>query len=148
MADTETTTSGKKGGKQTVRGYWVKLLNAHPAWLTGRSNEKLFEQYLKDHPGEKEVPQKAKQGLSTVKSIMRKERKTRKKGRTAGAAHDSAPATTAPRKTRSTPALEQLEERLDDVLALAKSLDNEKLDRVIHNLRTARNAVVVLLSEA
>ena len=137
---------GEGGEKKSVRAYWKSLLTAHPAWLNQRSNTKLYEQYLLDHPDEKEVPLKAKQGLSTIKTQLRNEYKTRKKERKA--AEGTVPTPVAPKKgSRSNQALEQLEERIDDLLSHTKSLGHEGLERVIASLRTARNSLIVLLAQ-
>src|SRR5262245_25010530 len=119
---TQTNSGEGSGGKQSIRQYWIGLLNEHPAWLSSRSNDRLYKKYLEDHPGEKEVPKNWQQGLSTVKTGLRKDRKKRKKGRTAtaAAAENGTHATAVHRKApRSTHSLEQLEERIDEVLSLA-----------------------------
>lgn len=141
--------------KQTIRQYWIEVLTAHPSWLHKRSNDELFDEYLKDHPGESEVPKSAKQGLSTVKSQMRKEFKERKRGRKASAVPTengtSAPATSPATATRTrgkgVSALEKLEEQIDDVLTLAKSTEGAELRQVVQLLKAARNAVIVLLHQ-
>lgn len=140
--------------KQTIRQYWIEVLTAHPSWLQKRSNDELFDEYLKDHPGESEVPKSAKQGLSTVKSQLRKEFKDRKRGRKASAVSSengsSAPTSSpTPVRTRGkgASALEKLEEQIDDVLTLAKSTEGAELRQVVQMLKAARNAVIVLLHQ-
>lgn len=137
---------GDGGEKKSVRAYWKSLLNAHPAWLFQRSNTKLYEQYLLDHPDETEVPVKARQGLSTIKTQMRNEHKARKKERKA--AEGTVPTPTTPKKAgRAGQALEELEGRIDDLLAETRALGQEGLERVIASLRTARNALIVMLDK-
>jgi hypothetical protein len=147
--DATQTNGAEGGGKQSIRQYWIGLLNEHPAWLSSRSNDRLYKKYLEDHPGETEVPKNWQQGLSTVKTGLRKDRKKRKKGRTAAASVENGThaATAVHRKApRSAHSLEQLEERIDEVLSLAKTLGHDGLDRVISNLKTARNAVIVMMA--
>src|SRR5262249_53894211 len=52
-------------------------------------------------------------------------------------------AAVAPMRRPATRGLESLEERIDDCLTLARSLDREGLEAVIDLLRRARNGVVV-----
>jgi hypothetical protein len=86
----------------------------------------------------KEVPAKVKANLSNVKSVLRK--KARKGGwpKKAAAGTTVAPAANG---TEVSP-LERLEERIDDCLSFAKSLDRRQLGHVISLLRQARNIVV------
>src|SRR5262249_11334712 len=102
-------------------------------------NKELLDRWLKDHPGQKEVPARVKANLSNVKSVLRK--KTRKGGRPKKAAAAGAPAEPAANNAGVSP-LEKLEEQLDDCLSFAKSLDRRSLGHVIPLLRQARNIVV------
>ena len=78
----------------------------------------LLQRWLKDHPGETEVPKKVKTNLANIKSVLRK------KGRTAGrrsaapaagtesiSAHGFAASKT--RGVKGVKGLEQLEEQID-----------------------------------
>ena len=143
-----------RGNEETVAGYFRKVFAENPRLLSGRSNKALLERWLKDHPGQTEVPQKVKANLSNVKSLLR--RQARKGGRSKKAeapeptraemAGNSAPKRAA--ATNNVPAeappspLEQLEEQIDECLSLAKSLDRDRLSHVISMLRHARNLVV------
>src|SRR5262245_23917463 len=73
-----------KSDGQSVQGYFRKIFDEDPKLLKKRSNDELYERWLKDHPGETEVPLRVKQGLSNLKSVMRNRRRRRK--RMAGAA--------------------------------------------------------------
>ena len=53
------------------------------------------------------------------------------------------PAAAAPVRRPAARGLESLEERIDDCLTLARSLDRDGLEAVIDLLRKARNGVVV-----
>ena len=123
-------------------GYFRKVFRENPKWLEGRSNDEVLARWLKDHPGEKEVPKRVKQNLSNVKSNLRQaERKKsgapKKEGRPA---EPTAAPAAAPRK--GVRGLETLEEQIDECMTLAKNLDREGLSSVINLLRRARNEVV------
>jgi hypothetical protein len=114
---------------------------------TGRSvkQQDIFERWLKDHPGEKEVPDRVKGILFNVKSKLRKKRGA-KRGiprKEAKPTVEGQTAAVAPVRLPATRGLDSLEERIDDCLTLARSLDREGLKAVIHLLRRARNGVVV-----
>src|SRR5262249_21156566 len=101
-----------------------------------------------DHPGEKEVPQRVKQNLANVKSVLR----TRLKRRGRKKAEVQANGPGAPQKAlaqvpAASSVLEQLEEQIDDCMALAKNLDRDGLGDVIGHLRRARNAIVWEIGE-
>ncbi|HKI38322.1 MAG TPA: hypothetical protein VKA46_41115 [Gemmataceae bacterium] len=140
-----------KGNGESVSGYFRRVFAENPKLLQGRSNQVLLDRWLKDHPHETEVPQKVRANLSNVKSLLRQE--ARKGGRPkqtaatseptgAQMAEHSAPKQTAATNDAPTSPLEQLEEQIDDCLALAKSLDRDRLSHVISMLRHARNLVV------
>jgi hypothetical protein len=129
----------------SVSGYFKAILKEHPSLLKSTSNEAIFERWLKDHPGEKEVPDRVKGILFNVKSKLRK-----KLGAKRGRPRNEAQPTVAGQAAKPTPVrrpairgLESLEERIDDCLTLARSLDREGLEAVIDLLRKARNGVVV-----
>ena len=67
---TSSTQNGSKG--ENISGYFRKLFEQHPAWLESRSNDDVLAQWLKDHPGQTTVPERVKQNLSNVKSVLRK----------------------------------------------------------------------------
>jgi len=127
-----------KSNEESVAGYFRKVFAENPKLLRGRSNKELLERWLKDHPGQKEVPAKVKANLSNVKSVLRK--KGRKGGRPKKSAVEAA-ATPAATNGGVSP-LERLEEQIDDCLSFAKSLDRRSLGHVISLLRQARNIVV------
>ena len=128
-----------KSNGETVSGYFRKVFAENPGLLDSRSNDELLQRWLKDHPGETEVPKKVKVGLQNVKSALRsKGRRRKKKAAAVGAsvserAHPSG---------RGKDHLLTLEERIDDCLMLARRLDEEGLGDVIGLLRRARNEVV------
>ena len=126
-------------GEETMSGYFRRVFAENPKMLDTRSNDELFARWLADHPGETEVPERVRQILSNVKSLLRRSgrKKTRRKQERAEAA--GAP----PRAPRSrTDTLAALEEHIDDALTIAKVIDREGLQSVISLLRRARNEVV------
>ncbi len=142
------TSSGQGNGQgETVAGYFRKVFEENPGWLESRSNDALFARWLKDHPGETAVPEKVRQNLSNVKSVLRKKlrskpSKSKKQNRPA---EPTGTIADAPR--RRVRGLDALEEQIDECLTLAKNLDREGLINVISLLRRARNEVVWKMGE-
>jgi hypothetical protein len=133
------------GGSTTTRsgsiqGYFRQLFRENPKLLKERSNEKIFQRWLEDHPGETEVPERVKSGLFNLKSLLRKKLKSRGR-RKAEQASEAETAPAEPVVPEENP-LEVLELQIDEVLTLAKSMDREALHEVIGHLRAARNHVV------
>ena len=135
--------NGNAGG-QTVSGYFRRVFAENPKWLGTRSNDDVLARWLKDHPGETAVPEKVRQNLSNVKSLLRKTHRKkpgRPKNESPLAEPTSAPVPAAPPR-KGARGLESLEEQIDECLTLAKNLDREGLSSVIGLLRRARNEVV------
>jgi hypothetical protein len=126
------------GGGESISGYFRAIFRETPKLLKTRSNQELLDRWLKDHPGEKEVPYRVKQNLANIKSVLRKKGRKRK-----GVANEAPRPVAAPRSR----GLEGLEENIDDCLSQAKMLDREGLDSIIHLLRRARNEVVWKLGQ-
>ena len=128
----------------SVSGYFKVIFKENPSLVRSTSNEDIFARWLKDHPEEREVPDRVKGILFNVKSKLRKQ--GAKKGRPRKEAQptvEGQPAAVAPIRRVPIRGLESLEERIDDCLTLARSLDREGLEAVIRLLRRARNGVVV-----
>src|SRR4051812_10847629 len=68
----ETADSGQTANGASVAGYFRPIFLKNPKLLKERSNEALYQQWLKDHPGTTAVPENVKQGLSNLKSVLRK----------------------------------------------------------------------------
>lgn len=145
--DTGAAKDNAQAGGETISGYFRKLFKENPQWVKERSNQALIDRWLKDHPGQTEVPKNLRQNLANVKSDLRK--KLRKKpGRPRKESQPvvaTAVSTEAPRK--SARRLEALEEQIDECMVLAKELDREGLADVISLLRRARNEVVWKMGE-
>ncbi|HEV3255272.1 MAG TPA: hypothetical protein VG013_00195 [Gemmataceae bacterium] len=126
------------GAAENTSGYFRAIFKERPDLLRGTSNAELLERWHKDHPGEKEVPERIKQILSNVKSVLRRKGRKKRAAKQAGQPVEAvavAPAT-AGRK------LDKLEEYIDECLTMAKNLDRQGLEGVIKLLRRARNEVV------
>ena len=78
------TTATASAADQNVSRYFKQLLRARPELLEERSNDAIYSIWLADNPGHKEVPKKVQQGLSNVKSILRKEMGTKSPRRRKG----------------------------------------------------------------
>jgi hypothetical protein len=130
---------------ESVAGYFRKVFKENPAWLKERSNDKLLQKWLADHPGEKAVPATVKSNLSNIKSVLRS-KKRKKVARVAQAdppaATPAAPQAKVARIPTGGSKLEALELQIDECLIAARHLDREGLHDVIGMLRRARNAVV------
>jgi hypothetical protein len=130
---------GKQVDGESISGYFRGVFNEKPELLKARSNDDLLERWLKDHPGVKVVPDRVKQNLANIKSVLRKKarkRKTLAKGLEQPVA---ARPTTGASVSRG---LESLEENIDNCLDQARNLDSEGLADIIQLLRRARNGVV------
>jgi hypothetical protein len=132
--------AGQDNQGENVSGYFRKVFAENPGWLDTRSNDAVFARWLADHPGEITVPEKVRQNLSNVKSILRKQSRKKAARRKKGSqAVKAAPAASPVKVVRG---LGTLEEQIDECLTLAKVLDREGLANVIALLRRARNEVV------
>ena len=144
--ETAPASQGRSSNGENVAGYFRPIFRDNPKLLKERSNEELYQRWLKDHPGESEVPLKVKQCLSNLKSVLRKSH-----GKAGRPKKDKQPAQEVVRTEPSRPSgsllrqLELLEQQIDEALALAKHIDRENLEDVIRYLRAARNRVVVLM---
>jgi hypothetical protein len=144
-AEQEGAANGPAGGEgEPVQAYFRRIFEANPKLLRVRSNQKLLDQWLADHPDATEVPKNVKVGLQNIKGVMRSQKRKRKKAKAAAAAGpDVQPQRPAPKKN----VLERLEEQIDDCLTFARDLENEGLESVISHLRRARNEVVWKLGQ-
>jgi hypothetical protein len=126
---------------ETTSAYFRRMFRTNPKLLNNGTTPELFERWLKDHPGQKEVPNKVKAILSNLKTHLRKKRRQRRaeKAQVASAAPSSAAPTASGKGVKG---LGQLEEQIDDCLALARGMDREGLVKVIGLLRSARNEIV------
>jgi hypothetical protein len=128
----------------SIQGYFRRILKKNPRLLNGKTNQELLNRWLTDHPGETEVPDRVKQGLSNLKSVLRRQ------AREKASPPPEAPATFEPRHELAPEVpnpLEALEEQIDECLMIARTLDREGLASVISLLRQARNEVVWKMGE-
>ncbi|MBL8796486.1 MAG: hypothetical protein JNM56_21480 [Planctomycetia bacterium] len=131
---------------ESTAAYWKRILLERPRLLNSRkSNEALREIWLKDHPGQDEVPANIMANLANVKTQLRNKKGNGKRAATVEV--EEAPA----RQTAHSPAhqrgLKALEDRIDDCLMLAREMNQPQLENVIDRLRRARNEVVVQIGE-
>ena len=137
--------AGKPDEGESVSGYFRKVFAEDPKLLKSRSNEELLRRWLADHPGEKEVPNRVKNSLMNVKSILRK--RGRRRGNRQEAQRLQAAGVTPTPARRIGRGLEELEEHIDECLTVAKIIDRQGLGQVIRLLRQARNEVVWKLGQ-
>jgi len=133
------------GGDVNIAAYWKRILMKKRKLIKERSNDELYEIWKKEHPGYSEVPKNWQQGLSNVKSILRKKKGKRLAApvekETASVADNGPPP--AARSVRLDPdILETLEHLIDECLMVARKVDAEPLQEVISHLRKARHEVV------
>src|SRR3954467_14650004 len=107
----------KDSGEETVSGYFRRVFAEEPKLLDTRSNDELLARWLKDHPAETEVPERVRQNLSNIKSVLRKGARKRGKRKQGRAEAAGAPPKALDQR-RTTDALAGLEEQIDDALTL------------------------------
>jgi len=132
---------------ETTSGYFRRLFKENPKLLNASDNSELFDQWLRDHAGQKEVPVNVKYILHAVKSSVRnklRQRRAEKAQATPAVAPvvSARPAPPPAAARRAGASLTRLEEQIDACLAVAREMDREGLVEVIDRLRSARNAVV------
>jgi hypothetical protein len=131
-----------KRSKDTPSSYsYIKQLYLeNPQWLDERSNATVLARYRADHGLAEDavVEKKVLNNMANLKSVMRKA--NRKAKRDKAKAAGVKPAKPASR-------LQQLEERIDDCMSFAKSIDATELAEIIKLLHLARNKTVWKLGE-
>jgi hypothetical protein len=155
MAKKKATVDNGQAEGETISGYFRKVFAENPRWLDTRSNDQLYARWLRDHPGEKEVPERVRQNLSNIKGVLRKQgrrkvgrpKKTTQPAQTTAAPISASAAAPVQAPRKIVKGLDTLEEHIDDCLSLAKNLDREGLANIIILLRRARNEVVWKMGE-
>jgi hypothetical protein len=127
---------------ESISGYFRKVFKENPSWLGERSNDLLIARWKKDHPGTTDVPEKVRQGLANIKSVLRKANRKKPGRPKKDSLATGTGVTQAVPVVRKVKGLELLEEHIDDCLTLARNLDEGRLATVIAMLRRARNEVV------
>jgi hypothetical protein len=141
MATDEPTTTGKRRKrrrKASLAGWINAVYDERPDLLAASENDEIVALYKKQYPhrtGEKEI-KRLRQNVNNVKSQRKRDAgKGRRPGRP--------PGQSVVRASKGAGAtIQRLEERIDDVLAMARGLDADGLGEVVQTLRSARNAVV------
>jgi hypothetical protein len=141
-----------KEQKNSLSSKVKTIFREHPELLEVTSNARFLE-IFKDTHGH-ELDKKGQQVLNNVKSVLRREArggkpaKARKKAARAAAVATVAAATkAAPGRNGRAAALEQLEDRIDYALALAREIDPLKLEEVVKALRKARHKLILILGD-
>lgn len=124
----------ERGNGENLSGWFRKVFAEKRAWLEGRSNEDVIALWEAQHPGQK-FGSRERNACNNLKSVLRK--KLRKRGRKAAEDGALVPAVRISRAN-----LELLEERIDECMSMARTLDREGLEKVAKLLRAARNEVV------
>jgi hypothetical protein len=134
-----------KEQSESTSAYFRRVFEENPDWLAPGNNQAVIERWQTDHPGETLTPN-MKNIMSNVKSQMNKalgrrgqRRRRRKEWAEATADRDEV---AVPWTHPSLEALEDLESRIDECLAIARSQEVEGFDDIIRHLRQARNGVV------
>src|SRR5437870_5215838 len=95
--------------KKSVMGYFKKVFAENPQWLDTPSNAAVIEMYKRDHGG-KEPNGRVKQSIANTKSLLRKEMREGKSGKTSQRSVAAS----------SDNNLSALEVSIDDCMTLAK----------------------------
>jgi hypothetical protein len=145
-----------KAKNDSISGYFRAIFKENRHLLKSKSNDEILARWLKDHPGEKEVPDRVKNILGNLKSVLRHQRrnKMKKKKLEQGgglAVHRVVISRVASQESALTDSwtqnFERLEEAIGECMTLAQGLDEEKLANAIGLLRRARREVVWQLGE-
>jgi hypothetical protein len=119
---------------------WInKVYDERPELLEASENDEIVEVFKKQFPRRTSAKNitRLRQNVNNVKS------QRKRKGAKGGSAGRAAAPVAAVRQSRGTGGtMQRLEERIDDVLSMARGLGSEGLGDVIQSLRAARNAVV------
>lgn len=131
----------KKSGESTM-GYFKRVFKSNPKWLNETSNDAVIAKYKEDHGigVDADVDKSIKNSLSNVKSVLRKELRT--KGDAPGRPRRTIKVVAAKGSIMPPLSLETLEEVIDDSLTMARNFGLDKHHNVVRHLRAARNEVV------
>jgi hypothetical protein len=125
-----------------LSAYFRGVFRERPQWLREKSNDLVLARYREDHglAADQALDPSVRSNLATIKSKLRREGNAPARVRAAGrwGRGRQGPAAAG----RATDRMTQLEEQIDDCLALAKHLDRTGLEPVIALLHRARNEVV------
>jgi len=137
--------NGSGPGGENISAYWKTFFNKRPELLRLRSNDAAIAQWKADHGGTDEFPRSVMNGLTNVKSSMRKQAGIRRRrGRPRKHALAAAPAVARVKKPPQK-LLDALEEQIDKCLSLIGGQDG--LGRVVHVLKQARRLTIHQMSE-
>jgi|SRR5579884_1278594 len=132
--------SGGEDRGEAKQAYFRRIFAENPKWLDVRSNQRVYQRWREDHPGheDEDIPPAWRNALQNVKGDLRRKKKGRGK-QTAAEEPASRPAAAAKAPAK---VLLELEEKLDDCLMAARTVPGNALERVVDQLRRARNMVI------
>ena len=137
--------SDSGAGTENISQYWKKFYAQHPELLPLRSNDEAVAQWRTDHGGA-EVPQNVLNGLTNVKSQLRKDGKGKKKrGRPRKNAEDAVIAPAARVVKAPTKLLEALEDEIDKCLGMIRG--QEALGNITQMLKQARRLTILHIGQ-
>jgi hypothetical protein len=130
---------------ENISQYWRQYFGAHPRLLRVRSNEAALAQWKADHPKATEIPPRVINGLTNVKSLLRKKRRKGKYGHPRNEALSANGSASTIRAVKvPSKLLEALEDELDKCLALITG--HEGLGTVVQVLKHARRLAIMKMS--
>src|SRR5688572_11781091 len=112
---------------ESMAGYFKRIFAEDRKLLKERSNEKLLQRWLADHPDQTEVPQSVKASLANTKSVLRSKGRKKAANRKEEGNGQKIQVQKAGRPRTAVSGLEQLELQIDDCLSAAKFADPEGL---------------------
>ncbi|MCI0376465.1 MAG: hypothetical protein L0215_02540 [Gemmataceae bacterium] len=129
----------KKTAGESKMGYFRRVYEENRPWIKLRSNAKMVERWLADHPGHTEMPDDMRGTMANVKSILRSKRRRRKKA----AQEAGVVPMIKPRPAN----LDNLEIEIDDCIMMAHRINPTGLEDIIKLLRRARKEVVLKMGQ-
>jgi hypothetical protein len=137
-------------GAENISQYWKNFFTSHSDLLAVRSNDEAIAQWKADHPGQ-DYSRSVNNGLTNVKSQMRKEHGVKSGKRRRGrprkhARAEAAVAAPAARVAKApTKVLEALEDGIDKCLHLISG--QEGLGKIAQTLKHARRLTILQIGE-
>ena len=147
----ESNMSDAGAAAENISQYWKNYFTKHPELLPLRNNDAAVQQWKDDHGG-KEIPKNAMNGLTNVKSLLRKDsgiKLKKKRGRPRKHPAAAAPVVAVASAARVVKAplklLEAIEDQIDKCLALINS--HAALGKIVLVLKQARRLAIQDMNE-
>ena len=141
----ESNMSESSAATENISQYWKNYFTKHPELLPLRNNDAAVQQWKEDHGG-MDIPKNAMNGLTNVKSQLRKDsgvKIKKKRGRPRKPPVAAAPAVVTPAaRVVKAPMklLEPLEDQIDKCLGLINS--HTELGKIVLVLKQARRLTI------